>query len=67
MEAINADGSPWPETSTSSVLRPPAYLASLKFGVAQAPKELSLVTGMLRPNGLITEVGTVSHLSALPT
>jgi hypothetical protein len=43
------------------------YLAYLKFGVAHAPKELSLVTGMLRPIGLITKAGTMSHSSALPT
>jgi hypothetical protein len=48
------------------VLPPPVYLAYLKFGVVQAPKELSLVTGMLRPNGSIAEVGTMSHLPAFP-
>jgi hypothetical protein len=43
------------------------YLAYLKFGAAQAPKELSLVTGMARPNGLIAEVGRMNYLSAFST
>jgi len=39
------------------------YVAHVKFGAAQAPKQLSVVTGMAAlVNGAIPEVGIIKEL-----